>query len=267
MRRLLVKSHSTMNGYIGSTPIMHSFHVQQRTSKTMVKAAGDIDMSQADDHGIRQATQPIDVDFFTVDTKESQLARQKQQTRKEVKVLLSKLTDVDIVQQSTNVCKQIMQMDIFKSCQIVSIYLPMTKEILTYPIIDFLLENKKRVFVPKVLGPNPENMIMHELCSLDDMTMFKVSKWGIPECTLSDLKVSEADTVDLVVCPGIAFSTDGRRLGHGRGYYDNYLIRLNQQRAIPVTTIGLALTQQMTEKIPVGGTDVPMTHVIQPIDR
>lgn len=51
-----------------------------------------------------------------------------------------------------------------------------------------------------------------------------------------------------MLIPGVAFTENGGRLGHGMGYYDTYLRRLIQQGPIPrcqITLIGLAFKEQM----------------------
>ena len=56
-----------------------------------------------------------------------------------------------------------------------------------------------------------------------------------------------AGEIDLVVCPGVAFTADGRRLGRGRGYYDRYL-------GDPVFRgfrVGVCYAHQLVDDLPV----------------
>ena len=73
--------------------------------------------------------------------------------------------------------------------------------------------------------------------------------------------------MDVVILPGVAFGVDGRRLGHGKGYYDVWLTRyfeeVGKERGMPVL-VGTALKEQVFEagKVPVDGTDWEVDIVI-----
>ncbi len=67
----------------------------------------------------------------------------------------------------------------------------------------------------------------------------------------------ERDSIDLMLCPGLAFSKDGARLGRGGGYYDRFL---SEQKA--VYKVGVCLSHQLIESVPSERHDIPMTHIV-----
>lgn len=64
--------------------------------------------------------------------------------------------------------------------------------------------------------------------------------------------------IDLAVCPGVAFTADGRRLGRGRGYYDRYL----GQPAFRGYRVGVCYAHQVVDDLPVEPHDVRMDTVV-----
>lgn len=88
--------------------------------------------------------------------------------------------------------------------------------------------------------------------------------------------------LDLVLMPGVAFTKDGGRMGHGMGYYDKYLAesfvmnphrkaeelrgdidrKLEQKKTI---LIGLAFREQIirnSSELPLDSTDVLLDQVV-----
>jgi 5-formyltetrahydrofolate cyclo-ligase len=57
--------------------------------------------------------------------------------------------------------------------------------------------------------------------------------------------------------PGVAFTPDGRRLGHGRGYYDRLLPQLTR-----AYRLGLCFPFQLLDDLPTDENDVKMEEVI-----
>src|SRR5262249_46021165 len=66
-----------------------------------------------------------------------------------------------------------------------------------------------------------------------------------------------AGAIDVCVCPGVAFTDRGERLGAGRGYYDRYLAAHP-----PRLAIGFALECQIVPELPIELHDGRMDFVI-----
>ena len=80
----------------------------------------------------------------------------------------------------------------------------------------------------------------------------------LPRVEGDAMRPCPAGEIDLVVCPGVAFTADGRRLGRGRGYYDRYL-------GDPVFRgfrVGVCYAHQLVDDLPVEPHDVRMDRVI-----
>ena len=116
------------------------------------------------------------------------------------------------------------------------------QEIQTIDLIEKLTALGKSIYVPKISGKKPEDMLMLKLRENDNVSKFSRDKWGIPELPLdkesdhNDPRIEGVmcddpnDLIDLVITPGVAFSETGDRLGHGKGYYDSFFSRLNEAR-------------------------------------
>lgn len=81
-----------------------------------------------------------------------------------------------------------------------------------------LLESQALVSVPYY---DKFEMKMVRVDSIKQINDLKVNKCGIQQHVIPDPD-SIVENVDYVVTPGVAFTTDGVRLGHGGGYYDKW---------------------------------------------
>ena len=83
----------------------------------------------------------------------------------------------------------------------------------------------------------------------------KINKYGIPE--------PESKAVvypDILLVPLVAFDEKLNRLGYGGGYYDRLIEKLTKKKKI--LKIGLALTVQKINKIPINKYDKKLDYVV-----
>lgn len=64
--------------------------------------------------------------------------------------------------------------------------------------------------------------------------------------------------------PGVAFTANGLRLGHGGGYYDRFLINIKKSQPVPPAAVALAFKEQVLEDLPVTEYDVQIDLVLYP---
>ncbi len=65
-----------------------------------------------------------------------------------------------------------------------------------------------------------------------------------------------------MILPGVAFNMDGKRLGHGKGYYDSFLHGHQKTFDKLPYTFALALKEQIFGDIPVTDRDVILNEII-----
>ena len=85
-------------------------------------------------------------------------------------------------------------------------------------------------------------------------TILEPCSFGILEPV--EKNIIEPNDIDVVLVPGVAFDKFGNRLGHGAGYYDNYMEGFDFLR------LGVAYLDQVMEKMDSEPHDVKMDGLI-----
>ncbi|MGB2403138.1 MAG: 5-formyltetrahydrofolate cyclo-ligase [Akkermansiaceae bacterium] len=111
----------------------------------------------------------------------------------------------------------------------------------------------------------PDKMLLYPRCKpgyqlsfhhVTDENQLVMDSMQIPE-PLPDLHPEFGmDSIDVILCPGLAFGTDGSRLGRGHGYYDR---ALDQFSGIKV---GIALNHQIAATVPHSSHDAAMDYLV-----
>lgn len=124
-------------------------------------------------------------------------------------------------------------------------------------------------------------MRMIQLHGMDDYETLPLTKWNIKQPKDDGSRESAVETggLDLILMPGVAFTKEGARCGHGMGYYDKFIAgmfaanpqkeglnlrgniteKLQKNKTI---LIGLALKEQITDEVPLDSTDYLLDEVI-----
>ena len=84
------------------------------------------------------------------------------------------------------------------------------------------------------------------------------SRWGLREPAADPARLTRPDEVDLVLVPGVGFTTSGIRLGRGRGHYDRFLPQLRRDAVV----IGVCYRERLLPELPAEPHDHPMHAII-----
>lgn len=145
------------------------------------------------------------------------------------------------------IAKKFIASSVFQESENIFIYVSTAKEPDTLGIIEAALASGKKVYVPKC-GRN-HTMKAIRINSTDEL---KSGYMGIPEPVGDE----EAENIDLAVIPCISASTDGKRLGHGAGFYDRFLAETDTKK------VCLCFGRLLCDDIPMEKFDIKMDCVI-----
>ena len=100
-----------------------------------------------------------------------------------------------------------------KNAEVIMSYMDFKNEVETRKINEILMENGKKVLVPRV-SDDKEKIIPAEITG-----EYRKGNFGIEEAKGKDFMNGK---IDIVIVPGIAFNENGGRIGFGKGYYDKF---------------------------------------------
>lgn len=138
----------------------------------------------------------------------------------------------------------------YQSAETIFLYVSVGKEPSTRLILQHALDAGKRVCVP--LCVNRHEMLAARIHRLSDLAP---GSMGIPE-PAAPAETIAAQELDLMIVPCVCASADGKRLGHGAGYYDRFLAQ-NHANAIC-----LCFESMLRDDIPMDEYDVWMPVVL-----
>jgi len=122
-------------------------------------------------------------------------------------------------------------------------------EVNTGPVVRDAFKKGKEVYIPYIYqyeaGENSRkrsSMDMLQLRDIEDYEALHPDKWGIPSLDASSIEQrrnwaggngatngrlleNNSRQLDMVLVPAVAFDVTLNRLGHGKGYYDDFLRR------------------------------------------
>ena len=159
------------------------------------------------------------------------------------------LTTEERADKSEQVCRTIASMPEYKEASVVMLYHGMPGELDIQPLVRH----------PNSLGKH----FVYPVClSRTEMAAmipggWRVGAFGIHEPDPAVSRAVPPEDIDLVVCPGVAFDSEGTRLGMGRGYYDRFLPACRNALVILA-----AFEVQHAEKLEREETDYMMDRVV-----
>ena len=143
---------------------------------------------------------------------------------------------------------QFLKHPFYQEAKVIATYLSFPHEFQTQELIEQALKDGKKVLIPKTYPKGRMDFVVY-----DPQQLVKTS-FGLLE-PQGDLEVVDASQIDLIHVPGLAFTTEGYRIGYGGGYYDRYLEQFSGH------TLSTVYHHQVQDFIPENH-DIPVQEVL-----
>ena len=175
--------------------------------------------------------------------------------RTSCKNLRARITPKERQQASEIIANKILKSELFADANDIAIYIPLKPEVDTWPFIERAFRLKKRIFAPIV-----QKDLTLRFRQLNDESRFSTNKMGLRQPTSG--KFIEADELELVITPLVAFDSQKNRIGMGGGCYDRTFSFLEQRAntAKPILA-GLAFDRQRVDRIAANPWDIRLSSI------
>ena len=127
------------------------------------------------------------------------------------------------------------------------------KEIDTSYLLSVLQGKDKQPVIPKIVD---DNRLEHFL--LNDQTLLKNNRWGIPE-PLCGITINPKQ-IEVVFVPLLVFDQHGHRVGYGKGYYDRFLDQCSES----TLKVGLTFFDPVTKIEDIETHDISLDFALTP---
>ena len=182
------------------------------------------------------------------------LANAKAILREQVRARLKDIPAAERASASAQLVTRLLGLSVWKNAKSVLLFSPFGIEPDICPLIHEAIASGKLTALP---GFDPATQTYFARFIRDPETDLVAGEFGILE-PRSACEAAPLNRLDLVLVPGVAFDTRGRRLGRGKGYYDRLLTHVRG------TKCGIAFDEQIVEEIPAGPLDIRLNCILTP---
>lgn len=138
------------------------------------------------------------------------------------------------------------------SFKTVMVYLSMKSEAETHELIESLFDQGREIIAP-VIDTKSGQLVPRRIQNMEkDLVKHR---FGMLEPN-TNCPIFPPDQLQLIIVPGIAFDSNGYRLGYGKGFYDRFLPTCPN-----AVTIGIAFHIQLVEDTYPQPWDIPVQHI------
>ena len=183
-----------------------------------------------------------------------QINDEKSVLRTSISAGLKKIPADERKQLSSRACELLKQQALWQKADSVLLYAPFADELDVWDLISEILAAGKILALPQ-FRPEQRDYIAAEVKSVEKS--LKTGRFGIREPNVSCSPI-ELKRLDLALVPGVAFDFAGRRLGRGKGFYDQLL------KLVRGTTVGVAFDEQIVGEVPAGPNDIRVNCILTP---
>jgi 5-formyltetrahydrofolate cyclo-ligase len=184
---------------------------------------------------------------------QNNLLKAKQALREQVSAALKRIRPEERVAASARARTLLERQALWQSARSVLLFAPLPEELDIWPLLANALAADKRVALPRFEVATRSYAAYWIRLETDA----QVGHFGIREPGSHCARVSPGE-LDLILVPGVAFDLRGRRLGRGKGYYDQLLAVLHG------TNCGVAFEDQIVPEVPLEAHDVRMNYILTP---
>lgn len=172
----------------------------------------------------------------------------KSELRKQVLQKMKSLSQEEKMRIDQELTTRFLQHPFYKRAKVIATYLSFPHEYQTQYLIEHALQDGKKVLIPKTYPKGRMDFVVY-----NPQQLVRTS-FGLLESE-GELTVVDRFQIDVIHVPGLAFTTEGYRVGYGGGYYDRYLTGYKGH------TISTLYPFQIQEFIP-DDHDIPVQEVL-----
>jgi 5-formyltetrahydrofolate cyclo-ligase len=157
---------------------------------------------------------------------------------------------------SRSICLKVVESPAYRAARTVLVYVDVRSEVRTRHYLPDALGHGKKIVVPYCIAGELE---LFHLESMDELAlgMYRILE---PRAELRSSPAKRVDVreLDFVLVPGVAFTREGARMGHGFGYYDKLLGHARSDAPL----VALAFECQLFADLPTASHDIFMDQVV-----
>lgn len=174
--------------------------------------------------------------------------------RQEIRLALTAVTRERRANASKQARDLLTKQRVWQQAHSILFFAPTEEEVDIWPLMEAALREGKLVALPRFVTDTATYSAgrVQNLANDIQPGIFKIREpiERCPEMALNRL--------DLILVPGVAFDLRGRRLGRGKGFYDQILA------AACGTTCGVAFEEQLVREVPVEPHDIHLNCILTP---